>query len=155
MVCAGRSHLHVHLTERNLSVGSILGVLIVLFFQCIAALFDSANRRGEGIKWGLVSYTVAMFSFATVLTGMQLHIRSVSYIDNRGFPGVEGVLPPGPVGYQSFIWSDALTLIPSLMFALNNWLADGLLVGSLFDTTRRTSNADSSSSSTVAACSTP
>ena len=138
-------------------LGFLLGVLIVLFFQCMAALFDSANRRGEGIKWGLVSYTMAMFSFATVLTGMQLNIRSISYIDNREFPGVEGVLPPGPLGYQSFIWSGTLTLIPSLMFALNNWLADGLLVGSSLNSTpiRPGANAGSSSSSTVAACSTP
>jgi len=122
-------------SNRARSVGFILGVLIVLFFQCMAALFDSANRRGEGIKWGLVSYTMVMFSFVTVLTGMQLDIRSISYIDNREFPGAEGVLPPGPLGYQSSIWSGALTLTPSIMFALNNWLADGLLVSSLFDAT--------------------
>ena len=77
----------------------------------MAALFDSINRRGERIKWGLVAYTVAMFSIATALTGMQFNIRSISYIDNREFPGVEGVLPPGPLGYQSFIWSGALTSV--------------------------------------------
>ena len=101
----------------------------------MVALFDAANRRGERVNWGLVSYTVVMFSFATVLTGMQLTVRSISYIDNRKYPGVEGGVPPGPLGYQSFIWSSLLSLIPFLMFALNNWLADGLLVGPLFDTT--------------------
>ena len=151
------AHIYVRLTEPDLFAGFILGVLIVLFFQCMAALFDSANRRGERIKWGLVSYTVAMFSFATVLTGMQLNIRSISYIDNREFPGVEDALPPGPLGYQSFIWSGPLSLTPSLMFALNNWLADGLLVGSFFDSTlvRSGAHAVSPSSSTVAAYSTP
>jgi len=101
----------------------------------MAALFDSTNRRGEKVKWGLVTYTVVMFSFVTVLTGIRFNIRSLSYIDNREYPGVEGVVPPGPLGYQSFIWSSALSLVPSFIFASNNWLADGLLVGSLFDAT--------------------
>jgi hypothetical protein len=78
----------------HLFVRFILGILIVLFFQCMAALFNPANRRREGIKWGLVSYTVVMFSFVTVFTAMNLNIQSISYIDNREFPGVEGVLPP-------------------------------------------------------------
>ena len=74
MVRAGCLHLRVCLTEPNRFIRFVLGVLIVLFFQCIAVLFDPANRRGEAIKWGLISYTVAMFSFATVLTGMQFKI---------------------------------------------------------------------------------
>jgi len=110
----------------------ILGVLTVLFFRCMVALFNPVNRNREGIKWGLVAYTVAMFSFATVLTGMALNIESISYIDNREFPGDDG-LSPGPLGYRSSIWSGALTVTPSLMFLLNNWLADGFLVCSLSD----------------------
>ena len=105
----------------------------MLFFHCMAALLDPVNRRREGIKWGLVTYTVVMFSFVTVFTAMNLNVQSISFIDNREFPGVEGVLPPGPLGYQFFIYSRALSVIPNVMFLLNNWLADGLLVGSLFD----------------------
>lgn len=74
-----------------------------------------------------------MFSFATVLTGMQLDIQSISFIDNRRFPGVGGRVPPGPLGYQAFTWSGPLILAPNLVFLLCNWLADGLLVSSLFD----------------------
>jgi len=73
-----------------------------------------------------------MFAFVTVLIGMGLHIESISFIDNREFPG-DGVLPPGPLGYQGSIRQTALTIIPNLMFFLNNWLADSLLVGSLPD----------------------
>ena len=135
MVCTRQLHLYIRLTGPGLFVRFITGILIVLFFQCMSALVDPTNRRGKKINWGLVSYTMAMFSFATVLTGTRFSIRSISYIDNREYPGVEGVLPPGPLGYQSFIWSSALSLTPSLMFALNNWLADGLLVRLLFDAT--------------------
>jgi len=113
-------------------IRSILGVLIVLFFQCMDALFSPANRRGEGIKWGLVIYTVLMFSFATILTGMGLNIESLSYIDNREFPGGEGI-PPGPLGYRLSVWSGALTVTPRLAFLFNNWLADGLLVSFWFN----------------------
>lgn len=99
-------------------IRSILGILVVLFFQCMNALFNPANRRGEGIKWGLVTYTVLMFSFTTILTGMGLNIESLSYIDNREFPGAEGI-PPGPLGYRLSIWSGALTVTPRLAFLLN------------------------------------
>jgi len=111
----------------------ILGIVIVLFFQCMAGLLNSLHRRMEGIKWGIISYTLALFSFVTVYTAMNLNIESVSYIDNRDFPGVKGMLPPGPLGYRSFIYSDALSITPNVMFFLNNWLADAFLVSSSLD----------------------
>jgi hypothetical protein len=98
----------------------------------MGTLFNPAHRR-RGIKWGLVSYTVAMFVFVTVFTAMNDNIQSISWIDNREFPGVEGVLPPGPLGYQFFIYHNVISIIPNLMFLLNNWLADGLLVGPSFN----------------------
>lgn len=94
----------------------------------MAALFDPANRRREGTKWGLVIYTFVMFSFVTIFTAMNSDILSISFIDNREFPGVGDVLPPGPIGYQYSIYSKAISVVPNLMFLLNNWLADGLLV---------------------------
>ena len=118
---------HAHFT------GSIPGALIVLFFQCMVALFNPVNRKWEGIKWGFVSYTVAMFSFVTALNGMALHVKSLSYIDNRDYAGVKGMNPPGPTGYPSSIWFGALSIAPRLIFLLNNWLADGLLVSSSSD----------------------
>lgn len=120
--------IHAHPTR-----SSILGIVIVLFFRCMAALLNPVNRRGEGIKWGLISHTMVTFSVATTLTGMQLGILSICYINNRQFPGVEGVIPPGPLGYQWVIYSEALGIAANLMFFLNNWLADGLLVSSSFD----------------------
>ena len=105
----------------------------MLFFQCMAGLLNSLHRRMEGIKWGIISYTLALFSFVTVYTAMNLNIESVSYIDNRDFPGVKGMLPPGPLGYRSFIYSDALSITPNVMFFLNNWLADAFLVSSSLD----------------------
>lgn len=107
---------------------AVLGIVVVLFFQCVATLLDPANRRKEGIKrWGLIAYTVVMFSFVTVYTGMGSDILSISFIDNRGFQGVGDTIPPGPIGYQYSIYPDAISLIPNIMFLFNNWLADGLL----------------------------
>ena len=71
-----------------------------------------------------------MFSFVTIYTAVNLHIQSISYIDNRNFPGDGPDLPPGPFGYQFYIYSKAISVLPSVMFTLNNWLADGLLVSS-------------------------
>ena len=75
-----------------------------------------------------------MFSAATVSTGMNLEILSVSYIDSREFAGVQGApILPGPYGYQLLIAPKAIDIVPNVMFNLSGWLADGLLVGPLFD----------------------
>ena len=64
----------------------------------MAALFSPVPRRGEYVKWGLVLYTTVMFLLVTVFTAPNLKILFISYIDNRRFPGVQGVLPPGVYG---------------------------------------------------------
>ena len=92
----------------------------MLFFKCMIALFSPVYRRGEGIKWGLASYTVIMFSLVTVFTATTLHVLSISYIDNRNFPY-------GPYYYLAMS-SRTIGLAFRITFRLNNWLADGLLV---------------------------
>ena len=122
-------------TRTNFNRSVILGVVILLFFQCMAALLNPVHRRGEGIKWWLVSHTVAMFSFVTVYTAMNLHIQSKSFIDKRKDHQISPtIFISGPLEYQLNIRGVALGIIPNAMFNLNNWLADGLLVSSLFDT---------------------
>ena len=121
-------HLHFHLSVlTTLFVRFVLGMLIVLFFKCMTALFNPVNRRDEGIKWGFVSYTVIMFSLATVYTATKDHILSICYIDNRNFP--DG----GPWGYHESMSYSAIFVISRAAFNLNNWSADGLLVSFLFD----------------------
>jgi len=124
------AHTFVH--SRSLRLFFVLGVLTILFFRSIAALLNPVHRR-EGIKWRVVLYTVAMFSFATVYTMMDHRNKSNMFIDHR--PGVQiGVYTySGPLIYQTLLRKKVLGLIPNLMFALNNWLADGLLVSSLFN----------------------
>ena len=109
----------------------LLGMLVVLFFKCMAALLNPVHRKMEGIQWGLVSYTVATFSFATVGTAISLNIQSLAFIDNREFTGLNGT-SLGPLAYRLAIHLTVLDAIPNLMFFFNNLLADGLLVGFLF-----------------------
>jgi len=93
-VPAGDPCKHIPLSVLTASfVRFILGMLVVLFFKCMTALFNPIHHRGEGIKWGLASYTVIMFLLVTIYTGTTLHKLSVSYIDNRNFPD-------GPYGYH-------------------------------------------------------
>ena len=94
----------------------------------MVALLNPVHRRGEGIKWWLVFHTVAMFSFVTVYTLVNLYIQSNSFIDNRGSAGYYG-----PLEYQLKLREMPLGLIPNIMFNSNNWLADCLLVSPLFD----------------------
>ena len=99
----------------------------MLFFNCTTALFNPVYRRGEGIKWGLVSYVVITFLLVTVYTATKAHILSICYVDNRNFPG------GGPWEYLEAKSYTAIFIIARAAFNLNNWLADGLLVSSLFD----------------------
>jgi len=109
-------------------IGGILyGVVIVLFFQCMGVLLSSSYRTRGGVRWGLVVYTTVTFSFVTIFTALNLDIQSISYIDDREFPGNDA-LPPGPLGYQYLIYSKPISIAANLMFLLNNWLADGLLL---------------------------
>lgn len=107
----------------------ILGVVIALFFQCMSALLHPVHRTKKGIKWGLVAHTVAMFSFLTISHTINRNIFSISYIDAREFSGTDD-LPPGPIGYQAFVNSEVTSIVSTLMFPFNQWLADGLLVSS-------------------------
>ena len=125
-----KTGLFTHSSIGAHSVCSVIpGIVVVLFFKCMVALFNPDHRRGEPVKWGLVSYTVVMFLLVTVETTMNLDVQSLSYINNREFPGFEGLIPPGPYGYQLSISPEAISIVPNVMFLLNNWLADGLLVG--------------------------
>jgi len=151
MVHARDPRLDVHHSALTALPVFILGMLIVLFSKCMTALSSPAYRRGEGIKWGLVSYTVVMFSLATGLTAMNIHLQSISNVDNREFPGVEGALLPGPTGYFQSIYFKAINVTSNTAYLLNNWLADGFLVGFRFAARSlvQVSNAGSSSSIVV------
>ena len=70
-----------------------LGIIIVLFFQCMGALCSPANGMRGGIKWGLVAHTLAMFSLVTISVAMNCDIQSISYIEDRKFPGNAGDRP--------------------------------------------------------------
>ena len=125
------------------------GTVIVLFFQCMNALLDPINRSRQGVKWPLVAHTIFLFSCVTVFAGFQLHMQSVSIIDDRGFPG-STVSPPGPVGYQYLLLETAMSLIPCAFALLGGWLADGLLVSFTFDKIVQVPDVGRSSSCTAA-----
>jgi len=141
-------HLHIDIRAHYLFVRFILGMLIVLFFKCMAALFNPVNRR-DGIKWGFVFYTVIMFSLATVYTATKAHILSICYIDNRNFPD------DGPWGYHESMSYSAIFVISRAAFNLNNWSADGLLVSFFIRRSLVQVPNVGSSSSIVATYSTP
>ena len=133
----------------------ISGIVVVLFFQCMAALLVPVRPADGGTKWTLVAHTVAMFSFVTIYTATELNIQSLSYIDNREFPGIDGSLPPGPIGYQYLTYFEAANVIRNLTFILNNWLADALLVRPAPNSIPRVSDVTHSSSSIVVMSSIP
>lgn len=105
----------------------IQGIVVTLFFQCMTALLNPVKHMKASVKWGLVAHVVVMFSLLTIAFGIDRDVESVSFIDNREFPPTDE-LPPGPVGYQATIWSDPSSIVTTVVYPLNQWLADGLLV---------------------------
>ena len=97
-----------------------------------------------------MAHSAAMFSIVTIYTAINLDLQSISYIDSREFPGVDGAFPSGPIGYQVLIYTKAISLVDTIMFILNNWLADGLLVSSVLGPASQVPNLGRPSSSIVA-----
>jgi hypothetical protein len=120
---------------------TVLGIAIALFFQCMRALLYPVHHTAKGIKWGLVTHTVAMFFTSTIAFVIDHNIISSSFIDRREFHGVEGY-PPGPMGYELFIVLNrgAVIDVSQLMFPLSQWLADGLLVSTASDSVTQVPN---------------
>ena len=82
----------------------------------------------RGTKWILIAHTVALFSFLTIPYGIGLNDLSIIYIDDREFP-VDNQKVSGPIGYHGILATKATGIVFDAMFPLNQWLADGLLVG--------------------------
>ena len=99
----------------------------------MGALLDPVNRAMGGMKWGLVAHTVTMFTLVTIYTAITLNNQSISFVDNRDFSGTiaDVAIPPGPIGYQWSIYFEAMSVIPSVIFVMNVWLVDGLLVSAV------------------------
>ena len=126
---------------------TFLGIVVALFFQCMATLLSPAHPIRKGIRWALVAHTVSLFLFLTIPIGIDFADRlSVQYINNREFPGNDKS-PPGPVGYDELLDSEAATTIFNVMFPLNQWLADGLLVSHILTSVALTNNINRASSS--------
>ena len=101
-----------------------LGIAIVLFFQSLDALLHPTKGK---IKWGFVVHAVAMFSSLTISITIILNQLSISFIDDRDaaiITDASGKSPP----FQVLVSTPTTHLVSGLMFPLNQWLADGLLV---------------------------
>ena len=118
------------------------GIVIILFFQCMGTLLDHVIRTRGGIKWGLLAYTVAVFSFVTIFTVTALNVQLVSYVEFRE-------VPDGPLFYHPTATEEWLAVMPEVVFSLNQWLADGLLVSSALNSAVRMSEVDPPLSCTV------
>ena len=111
---------------------AFLGIVVALFFQCMATLLNPANPIRKGIRWTLVAHTVVLFMFLTIPAGIDFDHLSIEYINNREFPGDNG-FPPGPIGYDDLFAFKATSAVFDAMFPLNQWLANGLLASPILD----------------------
>jgi len=69
-----------------------------------------------------------MLGLATTFTALNVRLQQLAYIDNREFPGVPNLLPPGPIGWALSMYSKSWVIVANACFIIANWMADGLLV---------------------------
>ena len=89
------------------------------------------------IKWGLVALTTSMFSCSTVAVVLNINALSSSCIgpvDQAYF------ILPGPLGTKVWSTQNGVAIAFTVMFVLNQWQADGLLVSSVSKQAISTSN---------------
>ena len=131
-----------------------LGIAVALFFRCMSALLGPANTMKSGIRCALVAHTVALFSFLTIPILIDMYYLFLEYISNREFTGGDEYFP-GPLGYDVFLTTKPLATFFDVMFPLNQWLADGLLVSAVSKSAADVFNIGRSCSCTVAMSSIP
>ncbi|EEB95995.1 hypothetical protein MPER_04946, partial [Moniliophthora perniciosa FA553] len=105
----------------NIMGGIFYGIVLTLFFQCVAAILNPKNKQPAGPKQVMLTYVFFMFSMGTIFTALNLNLQQRSYIAFRNFP--EG----GPIGYSLSQYSTWRGLIPNAVYIITNWFADGLL----------------------------
>lgn len=103
-----------------------------------------------------MAHTTVMFSIVTIYNTTNLGLQSLSYIDNREFkcPGSEDGTS-GPSSYGYFTSNKPISVVPFMMFTLNYWLADGLLVSPMLSLVVQVPNVGCTSSSIAAILSMP
>lgn len=126
----------VYFAEKEAFAGMLLeailyGVFFALFVSCMVALLNSSDRAKRDIRWGLVAYTMATFSFLTIALGIDIYLDRTFFIDNREFPGND-LSPPGPLGYSDSITYDTIDLVYFTLYPLTQWLNDGFLLHRCF-----------------------
>ncbi|KZP26917.1 hypothetical protein FIBSPDRAFT_818838 [Athelia psychrophila] len=96
------------------------GMLLLLFVQCCHVLLRR-DRFRESPRWGLLAYTTAIFTLATIALGSSLKWNELVFIDQRNYPG-------GPSTFSSAYWNYWVTMMSSSCFIVLNWFADALLI---------------------------
>ena len=124
---------------------TFLGIVVALFFQCIATLLNPTNPIRKGVRWAFVAHTISLFLLVTIPFGIDFDYSSTEYINNREFPGNDE-FPPGPLGYDYLLSLGATSTVFDAMFPLNQWLADGLLVSPVSNSVASVYNTGRSSS---------
>ena len=102
----------------------------------MAALLNPAIPIRRRIRWALVVHVVALFSFSTISLGIYFDRLSIEYVNNREFHS-NNEFPPGPIGYGNLLAPKAATTVLNAMFPLKQWLADGLLVSPILNSSLR------------------
>lgn len=99
------------------------GVHLTLFIWCFHLLLRKKKSRSEYL---LMIYVVLLFIMGNIGNGTNIKVGELTFVDNRNFPG-------GPNEYFSQ-GGGTVGLTCNVIYIINTWFQDGLLVKNLFVT---------------------
>jgi len=99
----------------------VFGMLSMIALNCLRNLFKGRPLRQ--VQWGIVAYTIIIYSWATIYLGTWTKYVEMMFIDDRNYPGDPG----GPLGFYENE-TPGIYVVVLVAYAIINFMADGLLM---------------------------
>ena len=100
------------------------GAQLVLFCLCFRLLYNQLSHNNSRSTLSILLFLCVAFILGTLFMASIADFAQLSFIDNRNFPG-------GPEAFESEMNTNPIELMGNVVFTLQNWLCDGLLVSAL------------------------
>jgi hypothetical protein len=102
------------------------GVVVTLFFMCFSVLYrQTATRVRSRQRIILWVYICVVFILNTLFIAANSQFTQLAFIDDRNYPG-------GPAQFENDMWSIPIDEVNNVVFVLQNWMNDGMIVSVVF-----------------------
>jgi hypothetical protein len=103
------------------------GVVVTLFCMCFSVLYrQAATRERSRQRIILWVYICIVFILNTLFIAANSKFTELAFIDDRNYPG-------GPAQFENDMWSIPIDEVNNVVFVLQNWMNDGMIVSVVFN----------------------